>query len=141
MPYIVHEQLGYAISQVGWFAAVTIVGASLGTMITRRLGASLRPQLFLYAGAGLSCCMALLLLLVQGLGGLNGALLVAITFTMTMGAGMASPAALSRALSAAPGLRARPRGCMASARWPWAPSAPSLWVWARTRPWPAQSRR
>jgi DHA1 family bicyclomycin/chloramphenicol resistance-like MFS transporter len=104
VPYIVHEQLGYAISQVGWFAAVTIVGASLGTMITRRLGASLRPELFLYAGVGLSCCMALLLLLVQGLGGLNGALLVAITFTMTMGAGMASPAALSRALSAAPGL-------------------------------------
>ncbi|CAM4193061.1 multidrug effflux MFS transporter [Comamonas aquatilis] len=104
VPYIVHEQLGYPISQVGWFAAVTIVGASVGTLITRRLTGSVKPEIFLYAGAALSCSMAVLLLLVYQWGALNATALVLISFTMTMGAGLASPAALSRSLSSAPGL-------------------------------------
>lgn len=36
-PYIVHEQLGLPIRYVGWFAASTIVGAGLGTFLTRKL--------------------------------------------------------------------------------------------------------
>lgn len=104
VPYIVHEQLGYPISQVGWFAAVTIVGASVGTLITRRLSGSVKSEVFLYAGAGLSCAMAVLLLAVYEAGMLNSSLLVLITFTMTLGAGLASPAALARSLSSAPGL-------------------------------------
>jgi len=103
-PYIVHDQLHLPISQIGWFAAITIVGASLGSALTRRLVGRLKTELFLYTGAGLSLAMAVLFLGVQSMGWLNVPLLIAITFTLTMGCGLASPAALSRSLSAAPGL-------------------------------------
>lgn len=102
--YIVHEQLGLPISDVGWFAASTIVGASLGTLATRRLAGRLPNAYFLYAGAGLGLAMATLLLLVQLMGWLTAPWLLAITITMTFGAGLASPAALSSALSCKPGL-------------------------------------
>ncbi|WP_233472573.1 multidrug effflux MFS transporter [Cupriavidus respiraculi] len=103
-PYIVHEQLGLPIWQIGWFASVTIAGASLGTMVTRRLAERLEPEVFLNAGAGLSLSMAALLLVVQIGGWLSAPLLIAITFVLTAGAGLASPAALSRSISAVPGL-------------------------------------
>ncbi|VCU71871.1 Bicyclomycin resistance protein [Pigmentiphaga humi] len=103
-PYIVHGQLNLPISQIGWFAAVTIVGASLGSSLTRRLVGRLQTELFLYMGVCLSLSMAVLFLIVQTMGWLNVPLLIALTFTLTMGAGMASPAALSRSLSVAPGL-------------------------------------
>lgn len=102
--YIVHGQLGLPVWQIGWFASVTIVGASLGTMITRRLAGSVRPEIFLNTGAGLSLAMAVLLLLVQLGGWLDAPLLIGITFMLTVGAGLASPAALSRSISAVPGL-------------------------------------
>lgn len=103
-PYIVHGQLNLAISQIGWFAAVTIAGASVGSMLTRRLVGLLRLEIFLFLGAGLGLTMAVTLLGVQSMGWLTAPLLVAITFTLTMGSGMASPAALARALSVTPEL-------------------------------------
>lgn len=48
--------------------------------------------------------MAVTLLGVQSMGWLTVPLLIAITFTLTMGSGMASPAALARALSVIPEL-------------------------------------
>jgi len=103
-PYIVHGQLHLPISQIGWFAAITIVGASLGSALTRRMVGRLDTELFLYMGAGLSLAMAVVFLGVQAMGWLNVPVLIAITFLLTMGCGMASPAGLSRALSSAPGL-------------------------------------
>lgn len=103
-PYIVHGQLQLPISQIGWFAAITIVGASVGSATTRRLVGRLNTELFLYMGAGLSLAMALVFLGVQAMGWLNVPVLIAITFLLTTGCGMASPAGLSRALSSAPGL-------------------------------------
>lgn len=103
-PYIVHEQLGYPIAMVGWFAAATIVGASLGTLVTRRLAGRYPAERFLYVGGGIGLSMALALLVVQLAGWLNGPILVAVTLVMTLGAGMSSPAALSRGLSAVPWL-------------------------------------
>ncbi|WP_291589038.1 multidrug effflux MFS transporter [Comamonas sp. UBA7528] len=103
-PYIVHEQLGYPIAMVGWFAAATIVGASLGTLVTRRLAGRYPAERFLYVGGGIGLSMALALLGVQLAGWLNGPILVALTLVMTLGAGMSSPAALSRGLSAVPWL-------------------------------------
>ena len=104
-PYIVHEQLGLPIRYVGWFAASTIVGAGLGTMLTRKLAGRWPAERFLYIGAGLGLGLSTLFLGVQSLGWLNAPLLIAITVVMTFGAGMASPAAISRALaSAGPGL-------------------------------------
>lgn len=103
-PYIVHEQLGLPISAVGWFAASTIVGAGLGTMVTRKLAGRWPAERFLYIGSSLGLGLATLFLMVQSLGWLTPLGLLAITMAMTFGAGMASPAALARALGAAPQL-------------------------------------
>ena len=104
-PYIVHEQLGLPIRYVGWFAASTIVGAGLGTLLTRKLAGRWPAERFLYIGSGLGLGLATLFLCIQALGWLNAPLLLVIMVVMTFGAGMASPAALSRALGAtAPGL-------------------------------------
>jgi len=103
-PYIVHEQLGLPIRYVGWFAASTIVGAGLGTLLTRKLAGRWPSERFLYIGAGLGLGMATLFLIVQSLGWLSPSALLVITVVMTFGAGVASPAAISRALAAAPGL-------------------------------------
>lgn len=103
-PYIVHEQLGFPISAVGWFAASTIVGAGLGTMVTRKLAGRWPGERFLYIGSGLGLALASVFWVVQSLGWLTAPVLLAITVVMTFGAGMASPVALARALSAAPNL-------------------------------------
>ena len=103
-PYIVHEQLGLPISSVGWFAASTIIGASLGTMTARRLAGRVSIDKFLYVGASIGLSLSTVFLLVQLMGWMTPTLLLALTITMTFGAGLASPAALSRALSSAPAL-------------------------------------
>lgn len=99
-PYIVHEQLGLPIRYVGWFAASTIVGAGLGTFLTRKLAGRWPAERFLYIGSGLGLGLATLFLCIQALGWLSAPLLLALMVVMTFGAGMASPAALSRALGA-----------------------------------------
>lgn len=99
-PYVVHEQLGLPIRYVGWFAASTIVGAGLGTFLTRKLAGRWPAERFLYIGSGLGLGLATLFLCIQALGWLSAPLLLALMVVMTFGAGMASPAALSRALGA-----------------------------------------
>ena len=102
--YIVHEKMGLPIHTIGWFAAVTITGAGLGTFLTRRFSGTRPPELFLTAGVGVQMAMAVLFLLVYWLGWLNPAWLVGITVTMTMGAGLASPAAMARSMGVVPSL-------------------------------------
>lgn len=104
VPYIVHEQLGLPIRYVGWFAASTIVGASLGSFVTSQLAARVQAQRLMYSGACMGVAMAVLLLIVQLMGDLTGSLLLAITMAMTFGAGLAAPAALSRAMASSGGL-------------------------------------
>lgn len=102
--YIVHGKMGLPIHAIGWFAAVTITGAGMGTFLTRRLSGSRPAELFLTVGVGLQMAMAVLFLAVYALGWLSPAWLVGITVTMTMGAGIASPAALTLALGVVPSL-------------------------------------
>lgn len=104
VPYIVHGQMGLPISAIGWFAASTIVGASLGTFLTRRLSSRWPAERFLFLGAGLGLTMAATLLGFHALGWLTPGWLLAITITMTFGAGFASPAALGSSLSVMPSL-------------------------------------
>ncbi|MBQ0133305.1 MAG: multidrug effflux MFS transporter, partial [Comamonas sp.] len=103
-PYIVHEQLGLPISAVGWFAASTIVGAGLGTMVTRKLAGRWPVERFLFIGSGVGLALATVFWVLQSLGWLTAPWLMGIRVVMTFGAGMASPAAISRALAAAPQL-------------------------------------
>ncbi len=102
--YIVHGKMGLPISAIGWFAAVTITGAGMGTFLTRRFSGSRPAELFLKVGTVLQMAMAVLFLLVYWLGWLSPAWLVGITVTMTMGAGIASPAAMARSLGVVPSL-------------------------------------
>lgn len=102
--YIVHEHLDLPIRDIGWFAASTIVGASLGTMLTRRLSGSWPVERLLFMGAGLGLTMAATLLLVHVLGWLTPVTLLVVTVTMTFGAGIVSPAALASSMSVMPSL-------------------------------------
>ncbi len=104
VPYIVHGQMGLPISAIGWFAASTIVGASLGTFLTRRLSSRWPAERFLFLGAGLGLTMAATLLAFHAMGWLTPGWLLAITITMTFGAGLASPAALGSSLAVMPSL-------------------------------------
>ncbi|QKV55640.1 multidrug effflux MFS transporter (plasmid) [Comamonas antarctica] len=104
VPYIVHGQMGLPISAIGWFAASTIVGASLGTFLTRRLSSRWPAERFLFLGAGLGLTMAATLLAFHAMGWLTPGWLLAITITMTFGAGLASPAALGSSLAVMPAL-------------------------------------
>lgn len=104
VPYIVHDNLGLPIRHVGWFAASTIAGASLGTLLTRRVAGRCPAERLLFMGSGLGLAMAATLLIVHWMGWLTPASLLAITITMTFGAGLASPAALSSALAVVPSL-------------------------------------
>lgn len=103
-PYIIHEQMGLPIEDIGWFAASTIAGASLGTLLTRRFSGMWPTQRLLYVGGGLGLSMATVMLIIQLFGGLTPTLLLILTVTMTFGSGVASPAALASALSVIPSL-------------------------------------
>lgn len=102
--YIVHGTLGLPIEVVGWFAASTMVGASVGNVLTRRLSGRWPLERLMFIGAGLGLSMATTLLVVAHFGWLTAPWLIAITVTMTFGAGLASPAALASALSVIPSL-------------------------------------
>jgi len=103
-PYIINVQMGLPISTIGWFAASTIVGASVGTYFTRRLSDRWNDEKFLVLGAGLSLSMAGILLILHFGGWLTPLGLLIVTVVMTLGAGMAGPASMSSALSVMPGL-------------------------------------
>jgi DHA1 family bicyclomycin/chloramphenicol resistance-like MFS transporter len=104
VPYIVHEEMGLPIRYIGWFAASTIVGAGLGTLLTRRWSSRWPAERFLYLGAGIGLAMGAMMLLFHAIGWLTPAWLLAITVTGTFGAGVAGPAAISRTLSVMPSL-------------------------------------
>lgn len=103
-PYIIHGQMGLPIRDIGWFAASTIIGASLGTLLTRRLSGLWSIKRLLFAGAGLALFMSATLLIMHLLGWLTPTWLLILTVTMTFGAGIASPAALASALSVVPSM-------------------------------------
>ena len=103
-PYILNVQMGLPISSIGWFAAATTVGASVGTFFTRRMSGRWTDDQILAVGAGLSLSMAGLLLILHFCGWLTPTTIMIVTVVMTMGAGVSSPAAMASALSVYPAL-------------------------------------
>lgn len=97
-PFIVSEQLHRPVSEVGIYLALLIVGMSLGNALTRKLVRRVGIGRLLLAGNASSVGAALALLLVVLAGQLSVANAVGCMFLFALGAGISSPAALSKAL-------------------------------------------
>lgn len=97
-PFIVTGQLHRPLHEVGIDLGLLIVGMSLGNMLTRRLVLSIKIERLLIAGNAISVASALALLLLVLAGQMSVLYTVACMFLFALGAGAASPAALSKAL-------------------------------------------
>jgi DHA1 family bicyclomycin/chloramphenicol resistance-like MFS transporter len=98
-PFIIGTELHRPLSEVGIYLGLVIVGMSLGNALTRRLIRTVSVERLLLTGAWLSICSALCLLVVVLAGEASVAWIVGPVSLFAVGAGLASPAALSRTLS------------------------------------------
>lgn len=97
-PFIIGTELHRPLSEVGIYLGMLIVGMSLGNALTRRLIRSVSADRLLMVGAWLSLGSAVALLLVVASGAVSVAWIVGLVSLFAVGAGLASPAAMSRAL-------------------------------------------
>lgn len=98
-PFIIGTELHRPLSEVGLYLGMLIIGMSVGNALTRRLIRTVSADRLLLAGAWLSILSALCLLAVVTAGLGSVASIVGLVSLFALGAGLASPAALSRALS------------------------------------------
>ncbi len=84
---------------VGLYLGLLMAGISMGSAITSRLSGRVSVERLLLGGNALSLGCASLLLVVVLTGHLTVFLAVSLMFCFTMGAGITSPAALTRAIS------------------------------------------
>ncbi|EIK97100.1 Bcr/CflA subfamily drug resistance transporter [Pseudomonas sp. M47T1] len=98
-PFIIGTELHRPLSEVGVYLGMLIVGMSVGNALTRRLIRTMSVDRLLLVGALLSIASALSLLAVVMAGGVSVAWIVGLVSLFAVGAGLASPAAMSRALS------------------------------------------
>ncbi|WP_277961275.1 multidrug effflux MFS transporter [Pseudomonas sp. RIT-To-2] len=98
-PFIIGTELHRPLSEVGLYLGMLIVGMSVGNALTRRLIRTVSADRLLLLGAWLSIASALGLLAVVASGLGSVAWIVGLVSLFAVGAGLASPAALSRALS------------------------------------------
>ncbi|QKZ05164.1 multidrug effflux MFS transporter [Pseudomonas eucalypticola] len=98
-PFIIGTELHRPLSEVGLYLGMLIIGMSVGNALTRRLIRTVSADRLLLAGAWLSILSALCLLAVVTAGWGSVAWIVGLVSLFALGAGLASPAALSRALS------------------------------------------
>jgi DHA1 family bicyclomycin/chloramphenicol resistance-like MFS transporter len=98
-PFIFTTQLQRPLHEVGFYLGMLIIGMSLGNALTRRLVRTLDVERLLLTGNGLCLvCAAGFVGLVLA-GELSVPLVIGLMFLYTLGAGLASPAALTKALS------------------------------------------
>lgn len=98
-PFLFVEQLHRSLQEVGWYLGGLIVGMSVGNALTRRLVRSMALERLLMLGNLLCLASALGLLAVECLGALNVPWVLGLMFLFTLGAGLTSPAAMTKALS------------------------------------------
>jgi len=97
-PFIIANELHRPLHEVGIYLGLLIVGMSVGNALTRRLIRTVHIDRLLLLGCSISVISALALLMVVWHGNLNVVDMVALMFLFTLGAGLCSPAALTRSL-------------------------------------------
>lgn len=101
-PFIFVDQLHRPVHEVGFYLALLISGLGLGSVLATRLIRRVRMRRLLVGASAVSVLAALAFLAGAGLGLLNVPWVVGTMFLFTMGAGVASPAALTEAISVNP---------------------------------------
>jgi len=101
-PFILVSELHRPLHEVGFYLGALIVGMSAGNAITRHWSRTVRIERLLAAANGVSMVCALVLWGVVASGGMAVWSLMGLVSLYALGAGAASPAALSKALAAAP---------------------------------------
>ncbi|CAN5264378.1 multidrug effflux MFS transporter [soil metagenome] len=101
-PFIFEHQLGRPTHEVGIYLGIAMAGAAIGSLVTSRLITRIAlPRLMV--GANLVSVIAAIVMLVAiALGFMSVPLIVVSTFLFTLGVGIASPAALTQAVSLNP---------------------------------------
>ncbi|MGI4855398.1 MAG: multidrug effflux MFS transporter [Janthinobacterium lividum] len=97
-PFIVTTQLHRPLHEVGVYLGLLIAGMSVGNALTRRLVRSVGIEKLLLIGIAISVVSGVALLLIVLGHQLTVAAMVGCMFLFALGAGMSSPAALSKAL-------------------------------------------
>ncbi|TAM34028.1 MAG: Bcr/CflA family efflux MFS transporter [Burkholderiaceae bacterium] len=97
-PFIISGQLHRPLQEVGLYLGLLMLGMALGNAVTRYLVRRVALERILIAANALSVASALALFVVVLLGDLTVVDLVGLLFVFTLGAGAASPAALTKAL-------------------------------------------
>jgi len=101
-PFILGSQFGRPSQEVGMHLATLIVGMFLGNAFTRRFAGRIRNDRLMIGGNALSVACALIMLVAAATHALNAYVATALMFFYTLGAGITSPAALTKALSINP---------------------------------------
>jgi DHA1 family bicyclomycin/chloramphenicol resistance-like MFS transporter len=97
-PFLFVDQLHRPLQEVGAYLGMLIIGMFLGNALTRRLIRSVPIERLLVAGS-LTCLVSALALLLMALLGQVSVISVMLPmFLMTLGAGISSPAAMTKAL-------------------------------------------
>ena len=98
-PFIFVEQLHRSLQEVGLYLALLIIGMSLGNLLTRRLARSVPVERMLIGGNLLCLLSAGAFLAVELSGATSVVHILGVMFFFTLGAGLTSPAAMTKALS------------------------------------------
>lgn len=98
-PFIFVHQLHRPVQEVGIYLAVMISGVWIGSMLASRLMRVVALHTLLMRGNMLSVASAFTLLAAASTGHLSVVLVVGSMFVLTVGVGIASPAALTKAIS------------------------------------------
>ncbi|TAL64890.1 MAG: Bcr/CflA family efflux MFS transporter [Burkholderiaceae bacterium] len=97
-PFIISTQLHRPLPEVGLYLGLLMMGMALGNAITRYLASSVALERLLVTASGVSVLSALALLAVVLLGDMTVVDAIGLMFLFAVGAGAASPAALTKAL-------------------------------------------
>ncbi|MGI4847133.1 MAG: MFS transporter, partial [Janthinobacterium lividum] len=110
-PFIISVQLHRPLHEVGIYIALVIIGMSVGNFTTRQLVRTVALKRLMMIGNALCTASALSLLAVVVLGDLNLFYMTGLMFVFATGAGLASPAALAKALGVDAKLVGSAAGC------------------------------